>query len=199
MSQGALPLTGITEGAKTQTDTATFVEGVSRDTTTSAQQFLQDHHGAPVTTVNGNYYQINTVFQLNIITDHTSTSQTTSGGTGGADVTSGGSLAFNTASISIDNLHNDLFVNGQYSQYNLVLQVNALQSTGSISELLHAPTSTSVLGSDPLGQASAALAATHDISPVHGTPGSVAAPLVSLPNPLDELALRGGATIDHLI
>jgi hypothetical protein len=97
----------------------------------TAGQFFQIKSSAgPVQVVDGNYYEFNTIFQINVTFDTNSYF-----GTAGAAVTTGGSVQFNQAAILGNDSKDDLFVGGTYTQYNLVLQVNALQDSDLITQL----------------------------------------------------------------
>lgn len=101
---------------------------------------------APTTTVevvNGDYYEFNTIFQLNVVRD-TQVETFTIGGSGAVDygwgpggdiVTAGGSMQFNAASLVKNDAHDYLYVGGHYSQYNLVMQVNALANTRLVDQI----------------------------------------------------------------
>lgn len=101
---------------------------------------------APTTKVeiiNGDYYEFNTIFQLNVVRDTQSETYTV-GGSGAVDygwgpsgdiVTAGGSMQFNAASLVKNDAHDYLYVGGHYSQYNLVMQVNALANTRLVDQI----------------------------------------------------------------
>ena len=92
--------------------------------------------------VNGDYYEFNTLVQLNVISDADEIAETrsdTDGGQRGGVIASGGTMQFNNASIAKNDHYDDLYVGGRYSQYNLVLQINAMQDDDRITENRGAP------------------------------------------------------------
>jgi hypothetical protein len=130
--------------------------------------------------VNGDYYEFNTIVQLNVISDADEIAERVSDAAGaqpGGVIASGGTLQFNNASIAKNDHFDDLFVGGRYSQYNLVLQVNAMQDDDRISELRGAP------GGDDHN------ATTHGTDGVIGTHGDHAV-TVSIPSAQDDHITR---------
>jgi hypothetical protein len=104
--------------------------------------FLQLQSKGPIQHVNGDYYEFNTIVQLNVISDADEIAESrsdTSAGQPGGVIASGGTLQFNSASLAKNDHYDDLFVGGRYSQYSLVLQVNAMQDDDKIIELRGIP------------------------------------------------------------
>lgn len=167
----------------------------------TAHDFIKAHSGSHVEVINGDYYKINTIFQLNLALDSNSISKTvgdnlsaagiSNGGFEGGVLASGGNIELNTASI-IKNNFQDMYVGGKYTQYNLVLQINAMADSSQVTQ------TSAVTHDGPQPTDAFALGTDHGHSGHNnGSDGGVSSS--SLPNPLDELALRGGQTIDHSI
>ena len=89
--------------------------------------------------VDGDYFEFNTIFQVNLIQDNdtisTSRSAFDGGQAGGAVVASGGNIQLNAASLEKNDSHDYLYVGGIYSQYNLVLQINVLDAQSKITQI----------------------------------------------------------------
>jgi hypothetical protein len=97
------------------------------------------------TTISGNYYEFNTIVQVNVLyDDDVITDAMAQWGPPGASqgngvMASGGNLQFNFAQIQkADNL-DYLFVHGSYSEYNLVLQLNAIDDSDTIFQSIGLP------------------------------------------------------------
>ena len=74
--------------------------------------------------INGDYYEFNTIFQINVISDNNTIHQTYGNGNSGYGgghgvIASGGNIQLNTAGIMKNDHADDLYVGGVYSQYNL--------------------------------------------------------------------------------
>lgn len=116
-----------------QTNTALMVGGLSSDGNgMSVAQFYAEARQGEVTFVNGNYYEFNTVFQINVAFDTDSYL-----GRIDADgiIASGGNVQFNEARILENDNQDSLFVGGRYTEYNLVLQINALEDSDLITQI----------------------------------------------------------------
>ncbi|MEL6374571.1 MAG: hypothetical protein AAFR04_11465 [Pseudomonadota bacterium] len=82
--------------------------------------------------IDGNYFEFNTIFQVNIISDRQEFDWITNGGNDQGDIASGGNFMFNEATILSNDHQDDLFVSGQYTEYNLVLQINSIEDNDTI-------------------------------------------------------------------
>ncbi|MEL6288928.1 MAG: hypothetical protein AAFQ35_09135 [Pseudomonadota bacterium] len=98
----------------------------------TAKSFAAAHQAIATTTVSGDYYEFNTIIQINIIED--SQELVWSGTAGETALSSGGNMQFNTAALLHDDAQDQLFVNGNYTEYNLVLQVNAIEDNDTIGQ-----------------------------------------------------------------
>ncbi|MEL7542406.1 MAG: hypothetical protein AAGJ70_01395 [Pseudomonadota bacterium] len=98
----------------------------------TAQSFAAAHQTTAITTVSGDYYEFNTIIQINIIED--SQELIWSGTSGASALSSGGNMQFNTAALLHNDAQDELFVNGNYTEYNLVLQVNAIEDNDTIGQ-----------------------------------------------------------------
>ncbi|MBL8881674.1 MAG: hypothetical protein JNL45_01325 [Hyphomicrobium sp.] len=107
----------------------------------SEDAFFRLHASDHKTVIAGNYYEFNTIVQINYVNDNSAsfmkgTAQT---GTGSGVFASGGSIQFNSASIIKNDHADDFFVAGRYTQYNMVLQLNALNNSDDITQSIRHP------------------------------------------------------------
>src|SRR5690606_22971237 len=96
--------------------------------------------------VDGDYYEFNTIFQINFVDDGDRVERTDGGGRqegpGAGVLATGGNIQFNAASIVKDDASDYLYVGGRYTQYNLVMQVNALDNSSEIKQTIKFAAST---------------------------------------------------------
>jgi hypothetical protein len=153
------------------------------DLLTAGQFYQIKSSNGPVQVIDGNYYEFNTIFQINVTFDTNSYF-----GTAGAAVTTGGSVQFNQAAILGNDSKDDLFVGGTYTQYNLVLQVNALQDSDLITQLsavVHdVDAATGTIGAPPIVSSGA-----------DGTSGTGPTINLTLQSALDDMSSRMDGTI----
>ena len=109
--------------------------------TISEDAFFRLHASDHKTVIAGNYYEFNTIVQINYVNDNSSTLMKggAQAGAGNGVFASGGSIQFNTASIIKNDHADDLFVAGRYTQYNMVLQLNALNNSDDITQSIRHP------------------------------------------------------------
>ncbi len=109
--------------------------------TISEDAFFRLHASDQKTIIAGNYYEFNTIVQINYVNDNSATfmKDTAQAGTGNGVFASGGSIQFNSASIIKNDHADDLFVAGRYTQYNMVLQLNALNNSDDITQSIRHP------------------------------------------------------------
>ena len=150
---GSLDFASVYSAGHVQENESTIV---TRPSTFAVDQswrsFLDDHDDGFFNYVIGDYLEINTVMQVNAtfdrdIVDRTSASESQALATWQAEaaehdaagreiISSGGSLQFNTASL-LKNDHSDvLFVGGRYTEYNLVLQINVMDDSDVIEQII---------------------------------------------------------------
>jgi hypothetical protein len=107
-------------------------------------QFAQAAAKPKVEIVGGDYYEFNTIFQINIMDDGETISHTIGGPAGASQygwgpsndvLATGGNMQFNAASLVKNDAHDYLYVGGRYTQYNLVLQVNALDNSSVVNQI----------------------------------------------------------------
>ena len=159
----------------------------------SADNFYRSHAKSTISVVNGDYYEFNTIFQINVISDNNTIHQTYGNGSGSYGggsgvIASGGNIQLNTAGILKNDHADDLYVGGVYSQYNLVLQVSALQNNTTVSQI----SSVTHDGLGDLGHIGSIYDGTSSI----GGNGANGGTTITVPSALEELNLRG-MTIDH--
>lgn len=109
--------------------------------TISEDGFFRMHASDHKTVIAGNYYEFNTIVQINYVNDNSATFMKggAQGGAGNGVFASGGSFQFNSASIIKNDHADDLFVAGRYTQYNMVLQLNALNNSDDITQSIRQP------------------------------------------------------------
>lgn len=120
-------------GGHMQANDVMFVSGANDSAVLhSRQSFINFHDDGDMTEISGDYYEFNTIIQINIIED--SQELVWSGAAGDGSIASGGNFQFNNAAILQNDAHDELFVGGNYTEYNLVLQVNAIQDNDTIGQ-----------------------------------------------------------------
>lgn len=109
--------------------------------TISEDAFFRLHASDHKTVIAGNYYEFNTIVQINYVNDNSATLMKggAQAGAGNGVFASGGSIQFNSASIIKNDHADDLFVAGRYTQYNMVLQLNALNNSDDITQSIRHP------------------------------------------------------------
>ncbi len=159
------------------------------DSYNSFQSYIHSlYDGTDISYINGNYYEFNTIVQVNIVSDADDINWYNNGSDSsdtGDVIASGGNIQLNEAVLAHNDYMDSLFVGGSYTEYNLVLQVNALEDNDIIDQTNSLIDS--ILGTD----------LANDGSPVDhqngqgddGIDGSSADMVnVVMPNVLDELA-----------
>ncbi|MEW5962901.1 MAG: hypothetical protein AB1749_05005 [Pseudomonadota bacterium] len=94
-------------------------------------------HQDQIQLVNGNFYEFNTIVQVNVVNDADEIHSYVDGRLNEARdvIASGGNIQFNRASIFSNDNDDSLFVGGRYTQYNLALQINSIDDSDRISQL----------------------------------------------------------------
>lgn len=127
--------------------------------TITEDAFFRLHAGQQTTIIAGNYYEFNTIVQINFSNDNSTSTIGNTNSDGNATSTaafandgvfaSGGNIQFNSAEIVKNDHADDLFVAGRYTQYNMVLQLNALNNSDTITQALgHSGTDDTLLHVD---------------------------------------------------
>lgn len=150
--------------------------------------YYKDYKKSEVQVIAGDYYEFNTIFQINLIKDNNKITKTLGNGPnygwgGQTDViASGGNIQLNTAKLEKNDTHDYLYVGGKYSQYNLVLQVSTLENSSWIKQISKVRYNgrPGISGDDNSG---------------HGNGDDGDNQSFSLPSALDELTIRG-QTVD---
>lgn len=93
-------------------------------------------HKDDIKLVNGNFYEFNTIVQINVVNDANEIRSIVDGhlNTASDVIASGGNIQFNKATIFSNDNDDSLFVGGRYTQYNLALQINTIDDSDSISQ-----------------------------------------------------------------
>lgn len=94
-------------------------------------------HQDQIQLVDGNFYEFNTIVQINVVNDADEIHSYVDGRLNEARdvIASGGNIQFNRASIFSNDNDDSLFVGGRYTQYNLALQINSIDDSDRISQL----------------------------------------------------------------
>ena len=176
---------------QTQDNESLLVTGGFEDASISRGAFssyLNDLYDAEqITNIYGNYYEFNTIVQINIVSDVDEVNWFSDGPAAGDVIASGGNIQLNQATLIHDDQQDNLYVGGVYTEYNLVLQVNALEDNDAI-EQVNSLIDT-LLGTDPADDGLAV-----DYSNDQGEDGEDGLTQddvnVILPNVLDELTIQ---------
>ena len=141
---GSLDFASVQSAGHEQANTSTVVTAANPgQTKKTLVDFLQDYDDGPLSYVAGDYYELNTVVQVNAAFDRDTIVKTAldnaadaAAKAGGPNVvSSGGFMQFNSARIEKDDKDDDLFVGGRYTEFNLVLQINVLDDSDIIKQV----------------------------------------------------------------
>ena len=176
---------------QTQDNESLLVTGGFEDALISRGDFsahLNDLYDADqITNLYGNYYEFNTIVQINIVSDIDEVNWYSDGPATGDVIASGGNIQLNQATLIHDDEHDSLYVGGVYTEYNLVLQVNALEDNDTIQQINSLIDT--LLGTDPADDGSPV-----DYSNDQGEDGEDGLTQddvnVALPSVLDELTIQ---------
>ncbi len=141
---GSLDFANVHSAGHDQANTSTVVTAANPgQTKKKLLDFVKHYDDGPLSYVAGDYYELNTVVQVNAAFDRDTIVKTAldnaadaAADTGGPNVVaSGGFMQFNSARIEKDDKNDDLFVGGRYSEFNLVLQINVLDDSDIIKQV----------------------------------------------------------------
>lgn len=138
---GSIDFASIFAAGHTQSNTSTVETAPgAAPADMTLKDYILSHAGGKIGFVAGNYYELNTVVQFNATYDRDTVTQSgpaLAGPDGGGSdaITTGGTIQFNTARIVSNDSHDDLFVGGHYSEFNLVLQINVLDDSDVITQI----------------------------------------------------------------